>query len=432
MRLLALGTLLLALLVLVGCSDKTSGSRTVSLLTAHQLLPHNAQWVAFQDGNGPWRQVQPAAEGTYACRVADPQGRYGFAVVSTEFGSPPQVSIFYSTLAEATNLTCLVQGALTSGMKTLTGSITGMSANDLCYVACPNNETQVSAPHYDLYAYNETIDLGASLYRGNQNDLPAKIILKRGVSVRQGQNTYDLDFTGPDVFTPTEHRVITCNQGTPFNGFVYYVTREGAGIPVGGIYALLPGVLTSDYAVLPTPYPGDTYNATIYTPIETDAGYMKTLSFSTPRDIAYNEPPPLGNFTVTSPNASFAGTTVNWTAYPEAKGYCAGFASSNSRWEIHLSSGWVGSHPTCSVPDFATVTGWQSSWDFAGQSSYAYLDAYTGTLSFASIISVVNSRLNMGPDGMEITVVGKMANWGTGRSRKGNLWHVGGMPTVMK
>jgi hypothetical protein len=86
--------------------DETPGSSpnssaTLTMLTVQQeqpgeplpLIGTNAEWVAFQDGNGPWKVLEGSG-GTYPFQVTNKAGKYGIAFVCPKpTGTPPYTPI---------------------------------------------------------------------------------------------------------------------------------------------------------------------------------------------------------------------------------------------------------------------------------------------------------------------------------------------------
>ena len=69
----------------LGCGD--SDSDPVATPTPPPTPLTDAVWTAFQDGDGPWREIDFPQSGLFEPTVTDSQGRYGLALLRADAGS---------------------------------------------------------------------------------------------------------------------------------------------------------------------------------------------------------------------------------------------------------------------------------------------------------------------------------------------------------
>ncbi|SEA05990.1 hypothetical protein SAMN05660420_01073 [Desulfuromusa kysingii] len=85
-------TFVLILLSVSGCSDSDGGKST--------LVIEDAQWIAFQDGDGEWEEIEMPDDLIFTPPVTDSAGRYGLAIL---IANAEDQSVYTTTLQTTTN-----------------------------------------------------------------------------------------------------------------------------------------------------------------------------------------------------------------------------------------------------------------------------------------------------------------------------------------
>ncbi len=187
-------------------------------------------WVAFQDGDGPWVPITPvlptfggfaqAASATYEFDIST--GRGGIATIEEDGGSA-NMQIFFGT-AEQLGFLSGGECAGTGFAKTVSGSVAGVGATDQAYISLGGASTSIqgvtgvfnwtlqNVPDgpVDLLASVGTLTIGGT---GFTFDL-TKMVIERGLNPADNANIGVVDFNGSNAFAPVMRDVTVNNLGT--------------------------------------------------------------------------------------------------------------------------------------------------------------------------------------------------------------------------
>jgi hypothetical protein len=336
-------------------------------------------WAARQDGTGNWERVSPLA-GTTTYQFSFTQGRGGIALVDT-VGAGTDLSVIYGTTADFGNLAD-VQSFGGCGVKTLNGTVGGLSATDIATVSMAFSTQFLSGATGSAYQLTGVPDgpqdlVAARASVAGGTPVTNSIILRRLVDSSNNANLPLLDFNGTEAVAPALANVTTSNLGpdtltiqSVFNGnrgsafgivalLDEYVAALGAqqyaAVPVsllgGGDIQLLQG--SGSTAGTPTSsrsagvYFRSAANRTLaFGPVLTAPTVTKaaTTPVARPR-VQLPVQAEYGRFLSASYNQGTLNRTVNVSA-------TGAYFGAPSAWDL-------------TMPDLSAVTGWQNAWGLA-------------------------------------------------------------------
>jgi hypothetical protein len=356
-----------------------AGPHTIALTLTNR--PTNAAAfsfvVAYQDGSAPW-QVAPAPSGdTYSFDVTAPSYGVMYACIANALSTsgPTQmraVNIAHFAVAERTSLTLDVPQRCSDRVNTVTlsGSVTNRPFFGSIVVQYGNrsvfasNQTGVFAMQvplgvHDLLVFHVnsegnndfTVDEAVTLRDFVVNGPTAKTI---NFSASQETDSYDVTVGVMNA------RIIASTVLYTENGTQGTITRRS-------------GMWESNALPAALRRPTDVYDQSIAV-LTVGHGSTITTATSTPGQLDYTAPVPLGDVTATLTATQPHPIVVTaWPEYPEAIGYswvarqddvCGGTATCPVTWTAYLSPGVTGMSPSYRMPDLSTVTGWKAEYGF--------------------------------------------------------------------
>ncbi len=200
---------ILAAIVLLGtaagCSDSDSDD----------LVLTDAIWVAFQDGEGAWQEIEVPQDMVFDAEenVTDPEGRYSLAIVSAmaaqdaEDNGFVQTSILKTTTAEIPEID--FSGGIDSEDTSLEVTVdqASLDAGSVYLYARGDDSSVWNSDPLTLYPTTAPYDLAATLHSAGQ-DYPSKIFVESFDATALGQaSTLDVvfgdfvDLSAPYTFT---------------------------------------------------------------------------------------------------------------------------------------------------------------------------------------------------------------------------------------
>lgn len=177
-------------------------------------------WFAFQDGSGPWTQVQPDADNKYTFDINS--GRGGVAIAMTPSGQAT-VQIQYGTQAELNQQGVGICGGSSVG-KTINGSVANVGLTEQAYISLGGAaSTVLGASGINTFQImnvpDGTVDLVASRAAFSTGGSGPVIDFNKGIIWRDlnpadGSTLPVLDFESADAFTPVQQNLTINNLGT--------------------------------------------------------------------------------------------------------------------------------------------------------------------------------------------------------------------------
>jgi hypothetical protein len=249
-------------------------------------------WVAFEDGNGAWTHVEPAAAGdtitfrsgfsTNRGAVATAFANSGFTAVNVWYGTPTELATTSGDLEDC--------GALVE--KTLNGTVAGVGANEAATIASGAGVRVRTVPDQGGFILNAVPGgpqdfLAIRSTPTSGDEAISRMILRRDVDAPDGATLPVFDFTAPEAFAPAVAHVTVNGLGPEGAlGSTGLLTSNGE-IPVTGV-ATQGTLVTRPYVALPEEQllPGDLQVLFITaSPAGSAAGRTATLYFRAPTDL---------------------------------------------------------------------------------------------------------------------------------------------------
>ncbi|GIV16090.1 MAG: hypothetical protein KatS3mg022_1525 [Armatimonadota bacterium] len=402
-------------------AEVTPGGGTVLVHTTRGGVPTNADFVAFQDGNGAW-QVAQGTGGQYALNITDNDGRYGVAIVCVN-GTEVSVSILHATRAELGEIHHECSQPLSQSLVTVSGAIggLGMGGGATVFLGTGMGFGYPLINTYSLQTVPGTYDLIALRYANLETSTVDKVLIRRNVSATT-DTTQDIDFNSAEAFAPEMHTVTVLGATGRAVGSVVFRSngKTVAGLGWRTDTDTYPGIPTSKLV-------GNDFHLLSVTDYGSQ-GVLRTVlrHFKVPADITVSLPDafvsPEVTTVATAPYARFA---ASWSAYPDAQAYSLSYhtptapmgrSSKRSRqqsgsisWFVALSANWLGANSSYTLPDFSALSGWNNTWGLpAGQVIEWSVLAVS---SNRNIPDIVAGLLQQQPvDGLEIRQSGKVGN----------------------
>lgn len=327
-------------------------------------------WVAYQDGQGPWKVLtgQPGgATTTYTFRVEDPAGRYGLAVVSdypvggATNGSYGMLEHF--TLAEIRTLD-YTPWAPTAKVS-VNGTVSGLAPADGARVSTGRTTKNLNpgATGALLSASPGSTDFLAARLPGMG---PADaVVALRGTPV-SATEAVNLSFNFGTGWV-LEPQSLTATGATAAETLALQVDwvipsttlklASGSASPLAFNAVPTQRLLSGELHALSA----TAQNATAAT-LRTARAYSQsgaTINLTLPTASA---PMTLGP----ANGGAYYRPTATWTALPGALVHDLAFGDvyATLDWDVRVSSGWLGAGgtPSYTFPDFTGLSGWKSAW----------------------------------------------------------------------
>ena len=416
-------------------------ARTVLVRTFRGKRQAPPDFIAFQDGDGPWQRIEPTITPQYALTVHAPDGRYGLAIV---FVRPPEpdgtteveVNIIHATVNELSQINWVSEEAPPATTVTVSGTVSGLGSGEAALIAIGGAQFSVYPPYntYSLQIPPGTYDLVA--IKGSTQVWPPaanKMLIQRNVSV-SGDTTINIDFNSPDAFDP-ENRNAVINgvlSGELAGGGVEFRSHNGTEIETGRNFEVPPPTIQFPFAGIPTAkqFGNDIHH--LYAIAMSNGSRGIECYFKAPIDLSVTLPSPFGNASVrvaaTTPYTRF---TASWDAYSGAQAYFAQFGgrqmarrrlvsnpqlsrpkkqsrqaiqASSPFWFVGLSAGWLGGQTSYTLPDLSGLSGWNNSWGFPAGGQVPWEVGAVATNR--TIQDFVNAELTP-VDGLEVRIASK-------------------------
>lgn len=399
-------------------TEVTPGGGTVLVHTTRGGVPANADFVAFQDGNGAW-QVAQGTGGHYTLNITDGDGRYGVAIACVN-GSEVDVRILHATRAELSEISHECGEPPSQSFVTVSGTVSGLGTNNWAQVFLGSGAgfTYPGTGTYSLQTAPGTYDLIAVRYAGLEIASVDRVLIRRNVNATT-DTTQNIDFNSAEAFAPEMHTVTVLGTTGETVGSITF-RSNGKTVATLGVTAD-----TFQFAGIPTSKQvGNDFHLVSVT----DYGPQRSLRtvlrhFKAPADITLSVPDAFTSPDVTTAATTpYARLTASWSAYPGAQLYLlsyhlemapAGRAPKRSRqqgggisWFVALSANWLGANSSYTLPDFSTLSGWNNTWGFpTGRSVEWNVLAVSSNRNLADLVAGLAQQQPV--DGLEIRQSGR-------------------------
>ena len=373
--------------------------------------PANAPlWFGYQDGNGPWQAVTPAAGNTYNFNISGATG--GVAWVEDDGAGGFETDVMFATRAELVTLgneRC----ADSQPTKTLSGSVAGVAVTDQVLIGLGTAGTAASGglPNFMI----EEVPFGPVTLTAGRSSFnlqtfaftPDRVIIRRNVDYPNGGTIPVLDFATEGFAPGTQPLTVTNLNGWAGGANTLYYT--GNGTSIGILHAGMPtasGTLT--YPTIPAnqQQPGDFhYVSVVALQDPNDPGPYRSVgrffSVAAPQTLGLGPAPTLP--TVSSlggaGHARLRFMGLRQAEYGEL--IQATFSRDDKLAAIFVTSGYIGGGTTYdfAFPAMSGVAGWNDAWAPATGGTIAWNIAALGW-------SGANPLIQLPSEGAEIRVGG--------------------------
>lgn len=343
--------------------------------------PVNAEWAAFQDGDGNWQVVNPTSQGVYRLQVTDPAGRYGFAYAGENANYGSNFNIIQATVDEMPEVLVPIEP---TEYFTVTGNLIG--TYNRVRIVIGDSVTESHEGRYEIYVPRGVWDVVAVEMTGDETQIAQRIYIHRDLQVF-GNIVHDVNFNDSSKvknLTPT-HTV--SHTGGDDYITVSLITRNNY---FGAELATTYGKSLSYPSVPDLLREGDLYVAEVE-----DVGYRW---FSTPQNLTLQ---PLTEELSVNGNIVNNRLVISGLRYSGASWWEI-FISLRlvyNDWSIKVTPGWLGGSDTYTVPDFSSLPGWNPQWGNPSDSDYFHVSVLVINRPLRDIAKI---NLLKGMDGLEL------------------------------
>ncbi len=329
---------------------------TVDITTYIPPLQAPLEWLAVQDGDGPW-QVLESSDGTYSFEATS--GRYGIAHVC--LSTPTEITIFHATRNDTRHVTRSCAGTEGEPTGKVETTVSDLEADEIAVMHVHGSSSgALHAGDPSTYGYLPAglHDMLVARYQVG-NSVAEGFGIIRDIEVVDDQLT-DVVVSAPELVTP--FATGTFSIDVPSQVFVSYFARNG-------ITAVFPPSSATSYNAVPlAALESDELHSLQFRSAD-DSDHPRYLEtwFHAPQDIEVSMPPkfdPVVSAVVTDP---FVRLVATFDAVPGASGYSFSAWQGNhlrERWDT--TAAYLGDAAVIQwvEPDFSNLEGWQPEWTF--------------------------------------------------------------------
>ena len=384
-----------ALLAVAGCSDSDSDPA---------LVLEDAQWVAFQDGDGEWEEIEVPDDLIFTPTVNDPDGRYGLAIL---IASADSQSVRTITLQTTTDEIPGIDFSSFLDQEDISLEVTvaesSLDAGEVELYVGDDEEYVWDTTPETFYPYTTPYDLVATLTT-NGLDYPSQMIVREFNS--SDQATFDFDTYG-DVIDLSGPYTFTFDPGAYFPGTdahmdyfdIYLRTANNTVASLG--HENTDGATSVDYSApadLSSAAPGGVYLLELDIDLDEDSSVFYYEGFTTHGAQTLNIPDSFDGQCVSDtatgsmlPGMAWTGTYTDAIAYVnyftgEANGIT--YSVTNS-----VTAGRQGADTSMTMPDLSSADTWYSLWSIP-TNAQASSESAVVVMSSESIVDLFPSNLS--------------------------------------
>jgi hypothetical protein len=360
-----------------GSGDGNGGNQAITVTLTNR--PNTASTfsflAAYQDGSGAWQAAPPPTGDTYTFTVS--AQTWGFAWTCVTAGSATrEVSLYYFTVAEATNLTIAVPDRCTDRTPTavaLNGTISNPPVGgglSVAFARSAVSATTGTSTTYAMSAQPATHDLlvGHSSATLNGDVVIDKAAVQRSLAVSGTTTTANVNYNNAQS---TQTATVTVNTTAGQTAKVSTTLYTAGGTVYSMVKQTAATSFTSTGLAGALAQAGDVYNQQIDVSSPGALAIVQNWVASVANQ-TYSAPASLGGAASTVPtDVPYPRIKTTWAAYSGSIGYdwsasqslsgsaCGGNGGNCSViWTAALSPGAVGTSPTTEMPDLSALTGW--------------------------------------------------------------------------
>jgi hypothetical protein len=343
-----------------------AGAATVTVKNVGGRGAPRPPWLAWNDGDGPWRLL----EGNGPSYVFHPaSGRYGVAIACEEDDGRLSVSVTHAVTDELPVVIARCSEPAAETNASLGGTITGAADGDEISLGLSSGDAltvrALRGPrHYELFLDAGVLDVAGL---AESAGVPAAALVRRGVSV-SGDTTLDLDFAAdalPLVARPLS--IQNVDEGArQVTARVTWRSERGASLTLHAserntqYHAVAAGAMAA----------GDSQTLSV---ASIDNGYQlrgAARRFRASEAMTVVLPFPFAPTAVTRvPAGAYVLPSMTFEPYPGAVYYSLSAGSNSESRGALFSSRWLGQQRSYTFPDLSGLPGWKAVWGFAADAA---------------------------------------------------------------
>ena len=352
--------------VVVTTGGTGGGSGNVRVDYSGCQLVDRPVWLAYQDGDGAWTSVAGIND-VYGFDITAPRG--GVAWVSQGLQANSVVTVRFYSRSEMISPPLDLCGTVAGGTSTVTGTVAGLSPNDIATIALADAST-LATPANNVFTIarvrNGTHDLVA--YRRDLifPFLSDRGYIRRNVIVSDGAGVGLVDFAGSESFLPTLATFTASNTGGDvIGGRMSYLVRSAC-TPAPLYQASFGTASTFTMAGVPAARQesGDFHQSSV----SAVRGNMSRTVVETFRTFAARTivfPPVLANVQVTSLTGPYKRLQTAFTLPIEYGAMGLAYYDAGARHSVSVSATRAyleSSAAVVGLPDLSVANGWNNGW----------------------------------------------------------------------
>ncbi|MDP2875908.1 MAG: hypothetical protein Q8O00_06975 [Holophaga sp.] len=349
-------------------------ARLLPISTFTNSIPANLPFMAFKDGDAPWRPLNGQG-GAYRAAITDPAGRYGLAygyICTIDTFQSFQMNYLFQTLSESGSLgvtfICNPEPGPSPTYFGLEGALRGQgSASGYLVTSGGSVPFEGSTSAYQTRVLQGKGDLTGWTFANSANHAPTRFFLERGRETT-GNTVRHVDFA-TDGFDPGPAQAISygpVGSDATLQGIVRYFTLGGQ------YFGLGDGSELSSYVAFPSARGevGDSYGYGFAAFDNDHSEMVYGGGEGLPGPLAINFPTPVPPLQVDWLTAPYARPRLRWSSVsprPRLQQFSLSQTINLEQvyWYLLFSQGWLtGSSHDLQIPDFTGLTGWNDRWAF--------------------------------------------------------------------
>ena len=371
-------------------------------------------WFAYQNTGGAWTQLTPDVNGTVTGQLTS---KVALAIVWDHGADGYEMQLMFATtdeLASINGKTCIDD----KGTKSLSGSVANVpnGKHSTVNMSWAYGHTDPPATTYSLTELpNGAIDLVSSRAALSLTSwwVPDAVIIRRSLDLASASTIPLLDFNAAEAFAPSTH-TLTVNGpvGDGASARMTFITRVGT-TSVRTFHDLwfdMVSAGTATFSAIPVAQQltGDLHDLGVMASSGGSSFWMADAFFKTPGNKTLTLGSQLSTPTYTqlstAPYVRYRAQLASQSEYGAMALFY--FSQASNSVGVIVTSGYMGTTPATwdvSMPDFASVSGWQNTWGLqSGVSTDRAAQAYSNAAS------IVND--DPPPDGTTVTAAGRSDN----------------------
>ena len=351
----------------------TAGSGNVTLDFSGCPVGERADWVAAQDGAGPWTHITGTGD-VYHITIGSNGGGVAYVVLGANDAAA--VTVQYMTQAEFTAGT-LVQCPPPPTGKTINGSVAGASFTDQSTISLGGSNTTVLTFLSSTFQLKNVLDGAQDLvaYRHSIAGGTDTAIIRRAQNIADNGSVGTLDFAGAEAFAPDTATITLSGLAggeSISQNMSYQVNANCATAPLyfngtGGPTFIASGIPSAKQLVT------DFHALTVLASLGNDSRFMTQYNHTlAQRTLALGAVIPTPTVTTLLTPPAYKRLQAVYTLPGDYNGSTSFSYSDGANKSVSITAtlGYLGgSSATLALADYSALSGWDNTWPPATSST---------------------------------------------------------------